>query len=194
MGATSKSTIRKITAWPRGGTVDTADLKSASGKPECRFESGRGHHIEIRSTVRKHPQMSVSCRYCSILPPQSSVQRPAKLDDSRPFCWYIGGHSRKIPTRCTNMPMTDMKCRTAKATRSPQDIGRRGIAPVGHAGWLPLLATRVSVVGQTAHVSIRGVSGSVVGRCARARDAAKRHFADDTDPSAARKERKQALP
>jgi hypothetical protein len=29
---------------PRGGTVDTADLKSASGKPECRFESGRGHH------------------------------------------------------------------------------------------------------------------------------------------------------
>src|SRR5271166_746847 len=31
-------------ARPRGGTVDTADLKSASGKPECRFESGRGHH------------------------------------------------------------------------------------------------------------------------------------------------------
>src|SRR6516225_8841006 len=30
---------------PRGGTVDTADLKSASGKPECRFESGRGHHV-----------------------------------------------------------------------------------------------------------------------------------------------------
>src|SRR5262249_5799743 len=33
-------------AWPGGGTVDTADLKSASGKPECRFESGRGHHYE----------------------------------------------------------------------------------------------------------------------------------------------------
>src|ERR1700745_4313248 len=31
---------------PRGGTVDTADLKSASGKPRCRFESGRGHHVE----------------------------------------------------------------------------------------------------------------------------------------------------
>src|SRR5262249_43440982 len=34
-------------AWPRGGTVDTADLKSASGKPECRFESGRGHQTEM---------------------------------------------------------------------------------------------------------------------------------------------------
>src|SRR6516225_9571015 len=32
---------------PRGGTVDTADLKSASGKPECRFESGRGHHLRL---------------------------------------------------------------------------------------------------------------------------------------------------
>src|SRR5262249_32412605 len=34
---------------PRGGTVDTADLKSASGKPECRFESGRGHHVHFRT-------------------------------------------------------------------------------------------------------------------------------------------------
>jgi hypothetical protein len=35
---------RTLARGPRGGTVDTADLKSASGKPECRFESGRGHH------------------------------------------------------------------------------------------------------------------------------------------------------
>src|SRR2546429_9544648 len=39
---------------PRGGTVDTADLKSASGKPECRFESGRGHqcHHNIKMLVQ----------------------------------------------------------------------------------------------------------------------------------------------
>ena len=34
---------------PRGGTVDTADLKSASGKPESRFESGRGHQSITKS-------------------------------------------------------------------------------------------------------------------------------------------------
>src|SRR4051794_39082315 len=43
--------------WPRGGTVDTADLKSASGKPECRFESGRGHHapddVHLQATAIK---------------------------------------------------------------------------------------------------------------------------------------------
>src|SRR5262249_5661977 len=41
------SEMQEVPIWPRGGTVDTADLKSASGKPECRFESGRGHHPRL---------------------------------------------------------------------------------------------------------------------------------------------------
>jgi hypothetical protein len=44
---TRAQALRQRLPWPRGGTVDTADLKSASGKPECRFESGRGHHLHF---------------------------------------------------------------------------------------------------------------------------------------------------
>src|SRR5258707_11704718 len=40
----AQAVLEPVAPRPRGGTVDTADLKSASGKPECRFESGRGHH------------------------------------------------------------------------------------------------------------------------------------------------------
>jgi hypothetical protein len=39
---TRPASARTLARRPRDG----ADLKSASGKPECRLESGRGHHIE----------------------------------------------------------------------------------------------------------------------------------------------------
>src|SRR5258705_167813 len=41
----AQAVLEPVAPRPRGGTVDTADLKSASGKPECRFESGRGHQF-----------------------------------------------------------------------------------------------------------------------------------------------------
>ena len=60
-GVRAPAMLEALAPRPRGGTVDTADLKSASGKPECRFESGRGHH-----KIPKHQAViatkSVECR------------------------------------------------------------------------------------------------------------------------------------
>jgi hypothetical protein len=35
----------------RGEMVDARDLKSLGGKPLCRFESGRPHHIKIKHLI-----------------------------------------------------------------------------------------------------------------------------------------------
>src|SRR6516162_1908265 len=47
-------------AWAKSPRVD---LKSASGKPECRFESGRGHHTRLfRSTSVSPPSAPSAAR------------------------------------------------------------------------------------------------------------------------------------
>src|SRR6516162_10295730 len=62
-GVRAPAMLEALAPRPRGGTVDTADLKSASGKPECRFESGRGHHTRLfRSTSVSPPSAPSAAR------------------------------------------------------------------------------------------------------------------------------------
>ena len=76
---------------------DESNLKSASGKPECRFESGRGHQkplkIKYLAEIDKGPGAAVGKATVSC--PYRVRRKPAGAFSSlpRPLAWVIARYS-----------------------------------------------------------------------------------------------------